>query len=107
MGGVAVALVLGVTLQIVFNDSAKRPLDAAHASASNPDRTGMILDDALDAAPFDPETECLAVLEAVQTMKGGHPQTSVAATQKPVDARLRWEGFLRQHWGHCHSVKPK
>ena len=52
-------------------------------------------------------TECLAVLEAVQAVIGGHPQTSIAATQEPVDARVRWEGFLRQHRGHGHSVKPK
>src|SRR5258708_30323465 len=107
MGGVAVALVLGVARQIVSNDSAKRPLDAAHATASNPDCTVVILEDALHAAPLDRQAECLAVLEAVQAVIGGHPQASVAATQEPVDARVGWEGFLPQHPSHGHAVKTK
>jgi hypothetical protein len=66
MGGVAFALVLGITLQIVSNDSAKCPLEAAHMTASNPDCTGVILENALHPAPFDRKTECLAVFEAVR-----------------------------------------
>src|SRR4029077_2271574 len=106
-GRVAIALALGVTSRIVSDDSAERPLNATHASASNPDCAVVILEDALHAAPRDGRTECLAVLEAVQAIIGTHPQASVTATQQPVDARVGWERFLRQHGGYGHSVKPK
>src|ERR1700761_2007830 len=74
IGGVAVALVFGVTLHIVSDDPAKRSIGAAEPTASDPDRTVAILEDALDAAPLRGQSERLAVLEAVYAVIGGHPQ---------------------------------
>ena len=108
MCGVAIARILGVAREIVSNDSAKRSLDAVYVSAANPYCSGAILNDATHSAPLNRETVCIAVLvEAVQATIRGHPQTSVAAAEEPVDTRVRWEGFLRQRWSHCYPVKPK
>lgn len=70
---VAVAIVLGITLQIASGESAKGALDTAHSSAGNPYPTVTVLEDAFHTSLIDGRTGCLAVLEAVQATIGAHP----------------------------------